>query len=831
MAISNAVNLANISSKDTLNVDSVNNRVGIASTTPTEALTVVGVVSATSFFGDGSNLEGVSSAGLGTAIADTLPGSVIYYTDNILSISDTFTVDAPSNVAYTQYAEIAVEENKDLIIADGDDFIPDILGLSTESSALLGGAGGRVRADNFTNKAGNGAPNFPSGLSGTTGTFSGAVSGTTGTFSGSVSVGGTITYEDVTNVDSVGVVTARTGIKVLAGGINAVGLVTGTAFAGYDYLRAPFNTTVNFTVTVASKTSAHRYNGTGSGNAYLIDGVQAPFLTLTPGRTYRFSGSIGGSHPFRFYLDAAKSTAYTTGVTVETDYVELEVTDNTPTVLHYQCSSHGFMGNSVQVNSSNSIQLDSQAASHYLDYNNFTNTPTNLNQFTNGPGFISTSFTNTNQLVNGAGFITNNVTGDFTLTDTDTGSATGPELTLYRNSASPAPGDYLGQIIFKGENSNGGEENYAKITGKIADETLGTEDGIIETAIKGGGSFTIVSRQRSDELQLLNGVGLSVDGDSTFTGSIDVDGHTELDNFRSVGVATISTGVGTVYIGTGNTTLLVDGNARVTGILTIGTGSITLDPNERKIEGIDEIIIGTATTIRIHQDTSGEVVFSDREGKQSSVGIGTTVSINTTGIVTASSFIGNLTGTASQATIVGGVTTSYLLDYNNFTNTPTLITNNNQLTNGSGYITTSFVNTNQLVNGAGFITNSVTGDLEISGNVSVGGTLSYTDVTDIDSVGLITAQQGINVTGGTIRVGAGFTVGQAGIVTANQFVSSSTTLPFYPPVMTTTQRDAMTVTQGGMIFNSTSKKMEFYDGTSWQSLPGMTVGLSVALDG
>ena len=364
MAISNAVNLANISSKDTLNVDSVNNRVGIASTTPTEALTVVGVVSATSFFGDGSNLEGVSSAGLGTAIADTLPGSVIYYTDNILSISDTFTVDAPSNVAYTQYAEIAVEENKDLIIADGDDFIPDILGLSTESSALLGGAGGRVRADNFTNKAGNGAPNFPSGLSGTTGTFSGAVSGTTGTFSGavsgttgtfsgSVSVGGTITYEDVTNVDSVGVVTARTGIKVLAGGINAVGLVTGTAFAGYDYLRAPFSTTVNFAVTVASKTAAHRYNGTGSSNAYLIDGIQSPFLTLTPGRTYRFtlSSSDMTSHPFRFYLEADKATAYTTNVTSTATYTEIVVTDTTPTVLHYQCSAHGYMGNSVNTNS------------------------------------------------------------------------------------------------------------------------------------------------------------------------------------------------------------------------------------------------------------------------------------------------------------------------------------------------------------------------------------------------------------------------------------------------------------------------------------------------
>ena len=71
----------------------------------------------------------------------------------------------------------------------------------------------------------------------------------------------------------------------------------------------------------------------------------------------------------------------------------------------------------------------------------------------------------------------------------------------------------------------------------------------------------------------------------------------------------------------------------------------------------------------------------------------------------------------------------------------------------------------------------------------------------------------------------------SGIVTATQFVSDSTVLPFYPPVMTTTQRDVMTVTQGAMIFNSTSKKMEFYDGTSWQTLPGMSLGLTVALDG
>jgi len=34
-----------------------------------------------------------------------------------------------------------------------------------------------------------------------------------------------------------------------------------------------------------------------------------------------------------------------------------------------------------------------------------------------------------------------------------------------------------------------------------------------------------------------------------------------------------------------------------------------------------------------------------------------------------------------------------------------------------------------------------------------------------------------------------------------------------------------------MIFNKTTKKLEFYDGTSWISLPGMSLGLTVALDG
>jgi len=160
-----ARDLARLGNQNIITADT-NFNVGIGSLTPDARLDVAGIVSATAFYGDGSNLEGVASAGLGTALGDTGAATVIYYTDNILSIGSTITIDPPTstNVAYTQYAEIAIDADVDLIIADGDDFIPDVLGLSTEGVTPLSGAGGRVRADNFTNKAGTGAPTFNAGV-------------------------------------------------------------------------------------------------------------------------------------------------------------------------------------------------------------------------------------------------------------------------------------------------------------------------------------------------------------------------------------------------------------------------------------------------------------------------------------------------------------------------------------------------------------------------------------------------------------------------------------------------------------------------------------------
>ena len=205
-----------------------------------------------------------------------------------------------------------------------------------------------------------------------------------------------------------------TKLDINNSGINVTGVVTTTALKGFDYLQAPHGTTVNYAVTVAAKTAAHRYNGSGSSNGYLIDGVESPFLTLTPGRTYRFtlSSSDMTSHPFRFYLEADKTTAYTTNVTSTATYTEIVVTDTTPTVLHYQCSAHGYMGNAVQVNSN---KVDTPYQIDGLKGANITGvtTSTSFVKSSNSGGFLKADGTeDTNTYLTSLG--TAIVDGDFT---------------------------------------------------------------------------------------------------------------------------------------------------------------------------------------------------------------------------------------------------------------------------------------------------------------------------------------------------------------------------------------------------------------------------------
>ena len=274
--MSAARDLAKLGNTEVFTVDTAGGKVGVDSTSPVgefqvgAAITVgslSGIISATAFYGDGSNLDGVSSAGLGTALSETDgdAAKLIYYTDSTLGIGSTVNIKVPtgSDVAYTQYTEIAPEENVDFIVSDGDDFIPDVLGISTAGGSSLTGSGGRIRVGSISNRAADGAPQLTYGAEvpvgyGITGagginiggaatitattqstsTTTGAliISGGVGIakslhVGGDVSVGGTLTYEDVINIDSIGIITARSGVYFGAAGVG--GTITGTGQAEF----------------------------------------------------------------------------------------------------------------------------------------------------------------------------------------------------------------------------------------------------------------------------------------------------------------------------------------------------------------------------------------------------------------------------------------------------------------------------------------------------------------------------------------------------------------------------------------------------------------------
>ena len=147
--MSRARDLSKLSSPSNFTVDT-NNNIGVNSIIPDAKFDVVGIVSATKYFGDGSELTSLSGANI--------------------------------------------------------------------SSGTVAAARVATLNQNTTGTSG--------GLTGTPDIVVRNITGVAATFTG------VLTYEDVTNIDSVGIVTARTGIKVLAGGINAVGVVTATSFKG-----------------------------------------------------------------------------------------------------------------------------------------------------------------------------------------------------------------------------------------------------------------------------------------------------------------------------------------------------------------------------------------------------------------------------------------------------------------------------------------------------------------------------------------------------------------------------------------------------------------------
>ena len=227
----------------------------------------------------------------------------------------------------------------------------------------------------------------------------------------------------------------------------------------------------------------------------------------------------------------------------------------------------------------------------------------------------------------------------------------------------------------------------------------------------------------------------------------------------SVGISTatkLHVGVDTGVYGEN---LVVTGDARVTGILTVGTGSIVLDPSAKQLRGLEEIVIGIANSITIKQDSQGEIEFADAGGQQKSVGIGTTVSINTSGIITATKFVGALTGnvtgnvSGTSGSTTGNAATATALE--NARNIGGVSFDGTANINLPGVNESGNQNTSGTAGGLSGTPNITVGSIvattgQFSGNVTVGGTLTYDDVTFLDSVGVATARSGLDVCAGSI---------------------------------------------------------------------------------
>ena len=238
-----------------------------------------GVITATSFVGDGSDLTNLP-AGLGTALSATAvsPLNKMYYTNQVLGVNDNITVDVPASAskAYTQYADIKVDGSADLIVAEGDDLIPDILGLADFGTFGGGASAGRIRVNSISNAANDGSPTVQKGL-----VITGVTTSTT--FSGS---GASLTNLNASAIASGTVPTARLGSGTAS---------SSTFLAGDSTYKTVTGTTIN--------NNADNRIITGSGTANTLEGES----TLT------YNGlqlNISNTVPELFLTDTNSNNSY-----------------------------------------------------------------------------------------------------------------------------------------------------------------------------------------------------------------------------------------------------------------------------------------------------------------------------------------------------------------------------------------------------------------------------------------------------------------------------------------------------------------------------------------
>ena len=317
----------------------------------------------------------------------------------------------------------------------------------------------------------------------------------------------------------------------------------GSATDSYHKIRKSL--TLEFEVKVQSKTSDHAWHGSGSSNAYSIDGIESPHLHLVPGNTYRFdqSDSSNSGHPLRFYYEADKTTAYTTGVTTSGTpgssgaYTQIIPTDSTPLVLHYQCSAHGYMGGRADFGTRNLTGYTTDGITEGSTNQYFTNARARSAisvsgdlSYNSSTGVIS--FTETTAATTRALISVTDAGGDGSL--------------AYNNST--------GVITYTGPSASEVRAHFSAGTGvTISNGAVSIGQAVATTSNVTFNNVTVDGTLTSDDITSTN---ISIAGNATVTGNLTVSGTTTSINTATLDVEDKNI---TLNYGSGDTSSTADG--------------------------------------------------------------------------------------------------------------------------------------------------------------------------------------------------------------------------------------------------------------------------------
>ena len=353
----------------------------------TSDLYVSGIVTASSFFGDGAGITGITAVGTGITILD---GNVDKGAASRINFGDHFTV---SNIS-SGIATITVGVTTEYISSNQI----NNAGVVTTGSAIVGtavtinssgvNATGVITATTFSGSitGTSGTASFATtsfGLSGTPNLNVGVITATAinvsgvSTFSGITTVTGVTLFAKAINVSGISTIFELdiiSGLEIVGfstisnGGYSTIGIVTASGLtAGTVQISSGIVTATSGIVTYYGDTSNAadgRWTLGASGSAhYTFTGIgftqttNDPVLYLTRGRVYEFVNNSGGSHPFQIRTNYS-GTAYSAGVTnngAASGTIRFEVPFSAPNTLYYQCTNHVGMGATIFVTKSSDL--------------------------------------------------------------------------------------------------------------------------------------------------------------------------------------------------------------------------------------------------------------------------------------------------------------------------------------------------------------------------------------------------------------------------------------------------------------------------------------------